>query len=324
MSVPPSALIVATLVLTLHVFACSPTAPPSPASTGSGLPAPAPSPTLSWQAPVALTIGPAFQGSTLRGTLVDASESLADIVADCPGLTHPSGVQRFELQQSQQVRVDVAPSGIGMMDLSLAIVADNGAGASLCADDAADSLNPVWQGVLLAGSYRFIVAADVATPVPYQITVSPVAEAPVVSGLAAPVAITDGTPVELNEQGQFGGASMGSTTAAFVLEGRTGGPRAAADLGPECRGFIAEAPDHVLTVTDAVEVVMWTDAPGDPTLVLQGPDLEFHCNDDTWGLQPLLRTRLEPGNWAVFVGEYEATEQHAYRLTVSRGPAAAP
>ncbi len=293
---------------------------PSPPSTGEGSSA-VPSPERP-QPEVALSIGDAFNGASLRGTLVDAGEGWSELMHGCPGLTHPSGTQRIELTRPMALSISAHPHGIGMMDLTLLIRPERqgtGAPTVLCADDGHDTLNPQWSGLLDAGVYTLQVAADVATPVPYELQIALEATVRQNSlGERAPIAVTSGTPAVATELGQFGGLELVADFSSAVLEGRSGGSREATALSPDCRGWIAEQPDHVLTINEPVDVVLWTDSPGDATLVVQGPAFEHFCDDDTWGLQPVVRATLTPGEWAVFVGEYEPDEQSAYRLTVSR------
>jgi hypothetical protein len=274
---------------------------------------------------LAISIGEAFTEAAIRGTLVDVSEGWAEAMHGCPGLTHPSGMQRIELLQPTPIVLSVRPHGIGMMDLTLALIPES-EGASdvttVCVDDGQDTLNPEWSGLLPAGIYVLQVAADVATPVPYEITVR-LQEPSVDSGsnqlgVRAPRAVVEGTQAESTDNGTFGGATLAPDFASLVLEGRSGGPRDATSLDSGCRGWIAEQPDHILSITETTDVVLWTDSPGDPTLVLQGPSFEHHCDDDTWGLQPVVSATLTAGEWAVFVGEYEPSQQYAYRLTLSR------
>lgn len=293
---------------------------PSPPATGEGSAAPQmPQPE---QPDIALTVGEAFNGASVRGTLVDVGEGWSELMHGCPGLTHPSGTQRIELLQPTALSISVHPHGIGMMDLTLSIRPERATPDSpvpICADDGVDTLNPEWAGLLPAGIYTLQVAADVATPVPYEIEIGPQAPSTDLQfGQRAPQAVTTGTAAVATNGGEFGGLELAADFSSTVLEGRSGGPREATALDPDCRGWIAEQPDHILTVTEAVDVVLWTDSPGDSTLVVQGPGFEHFCDDDTWGMQPVVRASLTPGEWAVFVGEYEPAQQWAYRLTVSR------
>ena len=127
---------------------------------------------------------------------------------------------------------------------------------------------------------------------------------------------------------------FGSQSLTGVSGGQTGVPAGQVDAstygdtatGP-CRGTIAAAPDHMMTLDAAfsslaIEVTA-TDA-GDTALVLAGPGGVW-CNDDTNGLNPSVVSTFGAGTYSVWIASYSAAQNHPYTITFTdRGTAAVP
>lgn len=104
--------------------------------------------------------------------------------------------------------------------------------------------------------------------------------------------------------------------------GTTGGSRDAAQaFGGECSGSVDTTPDHVITVTSAVNLKLYTTSTTDSTLVLRGPSGTF-CDDDSRGeLDAEINALLRPGRYEVYVGHLGQTGQYTLTLTENVGGA---
>lgn len=92
-----------------------------------------------------------------------------------------------------------------------------------------------------------------------------------------------------------------------VVQGQTEADQLAQGLNEGCVGYIGAEPDHTLVLQGAFTMLaVMASSPQDVTLVIQGPDGAFYCNDDYEGTNPY--TRLDgpgAGTYNVFVGSYE-------------------
>ncbi|UJR79741.1 hypothetical protein [Sandaracinus amylolyticus] len=94
--------------------------------------------------------------------------------------------------------------------------------------------------------------------------------------------------------------------------GTAGGPVAASTMSPDCRGFIAAQPNHILNATGQfANLRIVVSSPSDTTLVVQRADGSFACNDDSDGLNPVVAGPFGPGQHRVWVGTYSATASGA-------------
>lgn len=102
--------------------------------------------------------------------------------------------------------------------------------------------------------------------------------------------------------------------------GTTGGARDAAQaFGGDCSGSVDTTPDHVITVTSAVNLKLYTTSTTDSTLVLRGPSGTF-CDDDSRGeLDAEINAVLRPGRYEVYVGHLGETGQYTLTLTENVG-----
>jgi hypothetical protein len=100
-------------------------------------------------------------------------------------------------------------------------------------------------------------------------------------------------------------------TAGGLVDGST--------FGPNCLGQVRTAPNHVITVTQAMPNLRFdVTSVDDATLIITGPNVTM-CNDDTVGLAPRLEGPFAPGTYNVFVGSYYGGD-FAYELQVSATP----
>ncbi|MBX9615299.1 MAG: peptidase [Caulobacteraceae bacterium] len=87
----------------------------------------------------------------------------------------------------------------------------------------------------------------------------------------------------------------------------SGGSIEASQLGGSCVGMIAEAPDFQLTYeAGSLPLTFGVEADGDTTLVINGPDGRWSCDDDSGGQADPEITFRNPqsGTYDVWVGAY--------------------
>jgi hypothetical protein len=84
----------------------------------------------------------------------------------------------------------------------------------------------------------------------------------------------------------------------------SGGGVDASSLGGSCVGMIADSPDVVVNFRSQGGTLSFTHgSSGDTSLVINGPDGRYYCNDDTNGLNPVLTWGSAPsGQYDVWVG----------------------
>lgn len=103
------------------------------------------------------------------------------------------------------------------------------------------------------------------------------------------------------------------------MQGRAGGHADARELGEQgCVGFTHAEPDHIVTLTDRLELEFSVQSNLDTTLVMHGPH-GWRCNDDAYDVYPALDGSFPPGTYRVWVGTYDALDSDDYLLTIA-GP----
>ena len=109
------------------------------------------------------------------------------------------------------------------------------------------------------------------------------------------------------------GGSTGGTTSIPAITGST--DRA----GNKCLGFGDPNPDHLMTLKSRLSnLTLKVNSGGrDTTLVIQGPNGELRCGDDTGSKKDasVSDSDWEPGVYKVWVGSMESGGRGNYRLT---------
>lgn len=110
--------------------------------------------------------------------------------------------------------------------------------------------------------------------------------------------------------------NLSNANNTFNTQGVAGGPMQATSMGQQCRGWInTTAPNHVLNVTEPVNVAVDVSATSDTTLTIVGP-FGVQCNDDTNGTNPQIRALFPPGTYQVYVGSYAQGQMMPYTLFI--------
>ena len=108
-----------------------------------------------------------------------------------------------------------------------------------------------------------------------------------------------------------------------VVAVRAGGNIDANDaVGSHCRGFITNRPDVRVyyQAGNTYPLILSVDSREDTTLVVNGPDGRWYCDDDSGnrGMNPSIRFRRPmSGRYEVWVGTYRAGPSAPARLHIS-------
>lgn len=99
-------------------------------------------------------------------------------------------------------------------------------------------------------------------------------------------------------------ARAGFTPDPIRVNIYSGGSIDASRLGGNCVGMIASAPDYEFTYTaGSFPLSFGVVSSGDTSLVINGPDGRWYCNDDAQGLNPILTWgRPQSGSYDIWVG----------------------
>ena len=106
----------------------------------------------------------------------------------------------------------------------------------------------------------------------------------------------------------------------YVVQLQSGGGIDASELGGNCGGFIANAPDVRLNYeAGSLPLYLTVAADVDTTLVVNGPDGEWYCDDDgAGGLDPMVWfSAPASGQYDIWVGTYADSELHDAQLNIS-------
>lgn len=141
---------------------------------------------------------------------------------------------------------------------------------------------------------------------------------PVLVLLAAPSAAQD-----INAQPNYGTVALtsGFTPDPRVVPMRAGGDLDASSVGGNCSGYITRAPDVRLNYTAGnYPLIISVASSSDTTLVINGPDGRYYCDDDGGvnGLNPSVRfNSARSGRYEIWVGTYAPGATQPARLHIS-------
>jgi hypothetical protein len=107
----------------------------------------------------------------------------------------------------------------------------------------------------------------------------------------------------------------------FVVQVQSGGSIDAQSINPGCKGFIASAPDVRVNFTaGALPLIISVASDADTTLVVNGPDGAWYCDDDggQYGHNPALRFgHPQSGQYDIWIGTSGSSSLQAAQLNVS-------
>ena len=116
--------------------------------------------------------------------------------------------------------------------------------------------------------------------------------------------------------------TAGFTPDPYVVNVLSGGRNDASQtVSSSCRGFIAEAPDVRLNYSaGSYPLILSVNSSSDTTLVVNGPDGSWYCDDDggNQGLNPALRFNSpQSGQYDIWIGTYGNASNQAAHLHIS-------
>jgi hypothetical protein len=114
-------------------------------------------------------------------------------------------------------------------------------------------------------------------------------------------------------------ASAGFTPDPIQVSIYSGGSIDASRLGGACVGMIASAPDYEFTYSaGSFPLSFGVVSSGDTSLVVNGPDGRWYCNDDAQGLNPILTWgRPQSGSYDIWVGAVGAAASSTLLISES-------
>jgi len=211
------------------------------------------------------------------------------------------------------------------LDLTIAAVSDSDTtlvinapdGSWYCDDDGGEGLNPlmtfnnpqsgrydIWIGSYSEGDYASAILS--------------MSELGLVAGENA----SSGNGPDFTLEAGFGSVSLeaGFTPDPYVVSIVSGGGYSASTVSSSCRGWVAEAPDYSVNyLAGSFDLTIAAVSNSDTTLLVNGPNGEWYCDDDGGeGLNPLLNfSNPASGRYDVWVGSYSEGEFANSTLSVS-------
>jgi len=146
--------------------------------------------------------------------------------------------------------------------------------------------------------------------------------------LAASVLLAAATPVaapaqDFNATPNYGTFNLrtGFTPDPGVIAVQSGGSLDASRIASNCAGFITSAPDvRLVYEAGSLPLIISVASRSDTTLVVNGPDGRWYCDDDGGvnGLNPSLRfSHPASGRYEIWVGTYGHAALQDARLNIS-------
>jgi hypothetical protein len=116
--------------------------------------------------------------------------------------------------------------------------------------------------------------------------------------------------------------NTGFTPDPRIVELQSGGDINAERVASNCRGYISDAPDVRLNFTagSSLPLIISVASNADTTLVVNGPDGQWYCDDDggNQGLNPSIRFNTpQSGQYDIWVGTYGSATLQPARLNIS-------
>lgn len=141
--------------------------------------------------------------------------------------------------------------------------------------------------------------------------------------LAATLAAAPAAAQDYNADPNFGTLNLtsGFTPDPQVVAVRSGGEINASTVSSSCQGFISNAPDVRLNYTaGSLPLIISVAASADTTLIVNGPDGSWYCDDDGGvnGLNPMVRFNAPgSGQYDIWIGTYGNASLQPAQLHIS-------
>lgn len=139
-------------------------------------------------------------------------------------------------------------------------------------------------------------------------------------GLAAPAAAQNASL-----SANYGEISLsaGFTPDPYTVNIQAGGSVDGSRLPGSCTGYISEAPDFEVTYSaGSLPLVFRTVSGADTTLIINGPDGQWYCDDDSFGDgdAQVRFNRPQSGTYDIWVGKFGSGGTAAARLLITETP----
>ena len=112
----------------------------------------------------------------------------------------------------------------------------------------------------------------------------------------------------------------GFTPDPYLVSLRAGGDMSASSAGSGCSGYITRAPDYRLNWSGkgSLNLKISVLSKADTTLVVNGPNGEWYCDDDTGeDNNPLVTLGSQAGRYEIWVGTYSSGSPAPAVLSIS-------
>jgi len=188
-------------------------------------------------------------------------------------------------------------------------------GTYMCNDDTYGR-NPHIQGNFPAGTYAIWIGSYRSGVVaPYRLGFTELSS-------VRPANLGASTQVQQvgNVASNFGTVQLnpGFVPDPHVVRGVSGGAVSASSVSGNCRGWIAQTPDHIFHATGHFSSLrIFARSQADTTLVVIGPNGQAWCNDDASGRDPMVSGVFPAGTYRVWVGSYTQGQNATYNLGFS-------
>ncbi|MDP3405242.1 MAG: peptidase S1 [Brevundimonas sp.] len=117
--------------------------------------------------------------------------------------------------------------------------------------------------------------------------------------------------------------SAGFTPDPYTVNVQAGGSINGGNLPGSCTGYIAAAPDFEVTYSaGSFPLVFRTRSSADTTLIINGPDGRWYCDDDSYGDgdAQVRFNRPQSGTYDVWVGTFSSGSTASARLLITETP----
>lgn len=136
------------------------------------------------------------------------------------------------------------------------------------------------------------------------------------------VASTASAQPNFNANPSFGTINLSANFSGDprVINVTAGGRLSAQSIDPDCRGSVANSPDVRLNYVagGSLPLIISVDSGSDTTLAVNGPDGTWYCDDDTNGVNPVVRfSSPQTGRYDIYVGHYQEGSRIPARLYIS-------
>ncbi|RED15961.1 hypothetical protein DFR46_0970 [Parasphingopyxis lamellibrachiae] len=231
---------------------------------------------------------------------------------------------RGYVSNAPDVRVVYSSGSLPLMfsvasDADTTLVVNAPDGRWYCDDDGGSGLNPALRfDRPLSGRYEVWVGTYGSTSL--QSAILGISE--LYNDISDRPAGNVGGAPDFSLDPNYGSVSLnaGFTPDPHRIRLQSGGPIDASTLGSSCRGYVSRAPDYRVRYSSGrFPLIISAESSADTTLVINGPDGSWYCDDDGGiGLNPSIRFNTPgSGQYDIWVGTYGDTQLESAILDIS-------